>query len=943
MTYQGESTLPGILGHILIIIAFVSAGAAAFSYFRLHKTLMLAEASVWKRYGRLFFTIHSACIVAIFGMLFYMFANQLIEYKYIHDHSNSTMPKKYIIVAFWGGQQGSLLLWAFWHMVLGNILSRTAKTWEGSTMSVFSLVQFFVMSTLLGIHVFGYKIGESPFMLYRDADTQVAGVWSRIPEYLQYDAFFQDGSGLNMTLQNYWMIIHPPTLFLGFASVLVPFVFAVAAFMKNDLRGWVKEALPWTYFSVGILGLGILMGGAWAYESLNFGGFWAWDPVENASLVPWLTLVGSAHLMLIVRNRKRSSYTALLLTMITFILILYSTFLTRSGVLGDSSVHSFTGDGMLNQLLLFMAFFLWLSVFAIIRDRTIRRNFSIGAAILFIAALFTDFDSTLIDGTSFNLTTRGLYFLIVFFGCYLALWMGYQRSFPNLDSNDKVWSREFWIFIGSLILLFSAIQIIASTSLPVINDLLGTEFAPVADDERNAYYAQYQAPIAIVIALLIGVAQYARYKGMPFRQLFRRLIAPLLGAAVITVITLELYGFSVTEVPLIAMIFTSWFAIFASADYWLRLFKGKLGGAGPAIAHIGFALILLGTVISQAKQDVISRNHNGRNVRALSENFNDQQEAQAYWGDTTLLDNYFVAFNEKYQEANKIFYRLEFFKAEPKEYQEGDTIFYDDMVARAVRDHKASESFIKDAEQENWQLVKSPADLYTLDEWTSHQPGEKLFTLTPHVQLTPEGKAGSNEPGTQRYVEKDVFVYLKEAKLSAGEQDDHLHEPYSIDKRYRVGDTIIMPHYMLIPDSIYLLPDQRKESYRLMQKDSVWAIDFKVHPIRNRKDRGFILQARKGTAIVIYRDEMAVPDMQTIEPFDIQVGVSSLDVAVERTDSTFAIKDATFKVSMKDREHVVIKAVIFPMINLIWVGSIIMVLGTLIAVWHRIKQRKHER
>jgi cytochrome c-type biogenesis protein CcmF len=103
-----------------------------------------------------------------------------------------------------------------------------------------------------------------------------------LPDYLSKEAF-QDGRGLNPLLQNYWMTIHPPTLFLGFSSTLFPFVFAIAGLWRGDIKGWMRPAVPWAFFGVMILGTGILMGGAWAYEALGFGGFWAWDPVENAS------------------------------------------------------------------------------------------------------------------------------------------------------------------------------------------------------------------------------------------------------------------------------------------------------------------------------------------------------------------------------------------------------------------------------------------------------------------------------------------------------------------------------------------------------------------------------------------------------------------------------------------------------------------------------------
>src|SRR5690606_16464980 len=164
------------------------------------------------------------------------------------------------------------------------------------------------------------------------------------------------------------------------AATLVPFAFAIAGLWTGDRRGWMRPALPWTFFGIMILGTGILMGGAWAYEALSFGGFWAWDPVENASLVPWITLVAAGHLMLIIKRdpkpgeqRSDSMFSTFLLTLITFILVLYSSFLTRSGVLGDTSVHSFTGDGMLPGLLLFMLTFITIAVAMLISDRGQRK------------------------------------------------------------------------------------------------------------------------------------------------------------------------------------------------------------------------------------------------------------------------------------------------------------------------------------------------------------------------------------------------------------------------------------------------------------------------------------------------------------------------------------------------------------------------------------------
>lgn len=221
------------------------------------------------------------------------------------------------------------------------------------------MVQVFLGSMLLGVYIFGYKLGSNPFTLLRDNDQFANLPFIKMPDYLSRIA---DGRGLNPLLQNYWMVIHPPTLFLGFASTVVPFAFALGGLMRKNITEWIKPALPYAFFSIMTLGAGILMGAAWAYEALSFGGFWAWDPVENASLVPWLVMVGAGHVMLVFNKRGRALLSTYILCILSFLLVLYSTFLTRSGILGETSVHAFTDLGMSGQLIFYMLFFVVLAI-----------------------------------------------------------------------------------------------------------------------------------------------------------------------------------------------------------------------------------------------------------------------------------------------------------------------------------------------------------------------------------------------------------------------------------------------------------------------------------------------------------------------------------------------------------------------------------------------------
>ena len=283
----------GNLGHFFVITSFVTAFVTSFCYWRANSMTDMALRQGWIQNGRAGFIIHSIAVLGIIVSLFTIIFNHYFEYHYAYAHSSLHLPGQYMISSFWQGQEGSFLLWIFWQAVVGIVLIFTQRTWEASVMTIFSLVQAFLASMIVGVVIPGLslKIGSSPFILLRDA--MADPIFKLQPDFIP-----KDGNGLNPLLQNYWMVIHPPTLFLGFALTLVPFSFCMAGLWQKKYIEWVKQALPWTLLGGAILGLGILMGGYWAYETLSFGGYWNWDPVENAVYVPWLILIASLHTMI---------------------------------------------------------------------------------------------------------------------------------------------------------------------------------------------------------------------------------------------------------------------------------------------------------------------------------------------------------------------------------------------------------------------------------------------------------------------------------------------------------------------------------------------------------------------------------------------------------------------------------------------------------------------
>jgi cytochrome c-type biogenesis protein CcmF len=273
MDYIGEHLLPGQIGHLLVILSFVASIIATVAYFVSARASNPADEASWKKLGRTAFFIDVISVLGIFVILFSLIYNHRYEYQYVYKNSGNDLEPKYILSSLWSASEGSFILWTVWHAVLGVVLIFTSKKWEAPVMSVLSFAQVCLATMMLGIYFFGTKIGSSPFALFREQMPDLPAF-----QFADYALRIKDGNGLNMLLQNYWMVIHPPVLFLGFASTVVPFSFAMGGLMTKKYGDWVKPALPWALFSACVLGVGVMMGGAWAYESLSFGGLLGMGP-----------------------------------------------------------------------------------------------------------------------------------------------------------------------------------------------------------------------------------------------------------------------------------------------------------------------------------------------------------------------------------------------------------------------------------------------------------------------------------------------------------------------------------------------------------------------------------------------------------------------------------------------------------------------------------------
>lgn len=942
ITYVGERLWAGQLGHTLVILSFVFSLLASAAYFFSVKT----QSESLKKVGRWGFIAHSITALGMVSLLFYMIVNQFFEYQYVWKYSNVEMPLKYILSCFWGGQEGSILLWIFWHVFLGLILLKTSKKWEAPVMSIFAFVQALLTSTILGIYVFDFQLGNSPFVLAREYASNFGLPWTYNSNYLAEIPTYQTGYGLNPLLQNYWMTIHPPILFLGFALTLIPFSYALGGLMTKSYNEWIKPVISWTFFGIGVLGIGILLGGAWAYESLSFGGFWAWDPVENASFIPWLILVGAGHVMLVNKKKNISLFSTFLLSMLAFILVFYSTFLTRSGILGDSSVHSFTGEGMLGLLLSFLLLFIYLMVLNLLIDKKLKLYFTGLTIALALVQLFTDFSFTVSD---FELTTTAIVTCIAFLGVLIFLIRSYNKHFPKPEAEEHLWSREFWMFIGSLVLVLAAVQILLPTSIPVWNKVFGTQIDPITESiERNAFYNKWQVPFAFFVTVIIAIAQYFSYKKSEIKKVLKHLSASFFISVAIAftlsvLIFKEKWSFSND-----LLLFASIFSILANTNYYIKFLKGKLSHGGSSIAHIGFGLVILGALISNGQKEVISENDADKfRLEFLSEDFKNTKDVQLIKGDTTFMSQYFLNYTKKESIGHNVYYHIDYFHPEAKQYKKGDRVKYNHQPIEALEDHSASENFISDSSKWIPIEITERLDYFKLEKWSPYQAGEKAFTLKPFLQKN-EDFGNVPEPGTKHYPTFDVFTHVRWADFSDG--DDN-YMPSSTYKANFKKDTVFTPNFKIILDTIEIIHPNNYGQYGLGESDFACKVKMNFYSIYDRAETKFVLEP-----LFIKRDfTLHIPDIYTHELLGVQTSIGDNNLLMRfmaqnlpnsevSEEERLKLEDINMSFSLANKEYIVLQAIVFPYINLLWIGALLMLIGTLMAVYHRVKtNNRHEK
>jgi len=463
----------------------------------------------------LFISISFACLV-------YAFLVNDFSVGYAARQSNTELPTIYKISAVWGGHEGSLLLWAmflsFWTAAVALFSKSMPIIMRGRVLAVMGLV----------------SVGFLLFMLLTSNP---------------FDRMFPvplEGRSLNPLLQDFGLIIHPPMLYMGYVGFSVAFAFAIAAMMGGRLdAAWARWSRPWTNAAWVFLTIGIALGSWWAYYELGWGGWWFWDPVENASFMPWL--VGTALIHSLAATEKRGVFKAwtVLLAVFTFSLSLLGTFLVRSGVL--TSVHAFANDPERGSFI--------------------------------------------------------LVFLAVVVGGSLIL---YSYRAPQIKSAVKLntLSREGGLLINNILLVVTAASILLGTLYPLGMDALGAGKISVGPPYFNALFV----PLTIPIALLLGVAALARWKQDSLERMGKMLVIPFIisvvvGAALPFMLLDEVkWGVVVASMLAIWITLTNLLAIVEKVknkeDKLQALLNIPRGLYGMVFAHIGVAMFVIGITVT---------------------------------------------------------------------------------------------------------------------------------------------------------------------------------------------------------------------------------------------------------------------------------------------------------------------------------------------------------
>lgn len=509
-----------------------------------------------------------ACILGAFAVLVHAFVVNDFSVAYVATNSNTLLPVYYRIAATWGAHEGSLLLWL---LLLSTWTLAVALFSRGMPLDSIARVLAVMGMINLGFLLF-ITLTSNPFT-------------RTLPD------FPIDGSDLNPMLQDIGLIFHPPLLYMGYVGFSVAFAFAIASLMAGRLdTAWARWSRPWTTAAWVFLTVGIVLGSAWAYYELGWGGWWFWDPVENASFMPWLAGTALIHSLAVTEKRGTFKAWTVLLAITAFSLSLLGTFLVRSGVL--VSVHSFASDP---------------------------------ARGMFILA-----------------------FLIIVIGSSLLLY-AVKGSKVRSRVQNEVWSRESFLLGNNVLLIAAMLVVLLGTLLPLVHKQLGLGSISIGEPFFNTLFTWLMAPMA----LMLGIGPLVRWRRDEPQKLWKRLAVAVVGTLVLSIVLPWLMQDRIEAMAVVGLLMSIWVIFLTLMELHERathrhtFFKGlkhlSRSHWGMVLGHLGVAVTVIGIAFSQnysVERDVRMRAGDTMDIHDYHFTFRDVHNLQGpnYTGGVGIID-----------------------------------------------------------------------------------------------------------------------------------------------------------------------------------------------------------------------------------------------------------------------------------------------------------------
>lgn len=478
-----------MIGNILLYISIVfTIGAIVFVFLN------------WRRLSTWFVVGQSVAVVGMMGFLWWAFFANRFELQYVYQHSSISLEWFYKLVAVWAGSSGSLIFWMLTLTIIALYFA-IKRPWNRSVLTTILVFQVFIFASIIIAHPFAPTLRT-----------------------------VTDGRGLNFFLKSFWMLSHPPVVFIAYSMLLAPFGFTIAYVLNKKMQfdQWREKVLPWVIASWFMLGLGIALGSVWAYEVIGWGGYWSWDPIENASLIPWILLSCGLHALIATKYSKTGKRSSIGYTLSSFVAVVLAVFMVRSGFLYRISVHAFA-----------------------------TRPMAIVCTVMLLVSV------------------------VVSVYAYIKL-----KRRVDVDTQPPIGSKPFIISSWNVLMLLFVIIVLIASFWPALTLSIFDKGQPVS----SSFYSKLAVPTGILILIGLIISSVIKWSRTSLKLMLKKLLIPvILGHIAIGVLIIS----PVISPVVIAITFHAVIAISAEIiriiEAPFRMWGGKIAHIGVAILIVGIA------------------------------------------------------------------------------------------------------------------------------------------------------------------------------------------------------------------------------------------------------------------------------------------------------------------------------------------------------------------